>query len=88
MLRQLTSPPRLALGHWSYSIYLWQQPFFVLACLADPVWRLPMMAAATGAGLLNVHLIERPARRWLDRAWIAVEEWRGPVRPSVSDGAA
>jgi peptidoglycan/LPS O-acetylase OafA/YrhL len=63
--RLLESPPLRALGRISYSLYLWQQLFFVwdshrsaaLGPLQVPPWRLPL---ALGCALASYHLLERP----------------------------
>lgn len=58
-------------GLVSFSIYLWQQPFYILAALhggqvggklAYPL----MFAAALGAGLVSYYLVEDPLRRRLN----------------------
>ena len=68
LLTALSWRPLMSLGLWSYSIYLWQQPFFRLHF--DGV--LPAWAAAVAAilcGLASFHLIEQPARRFLNAHW-------------------
>jgi peptidoglycan/LPS O-acetylase OafA/YrhL len=64
----LSSWPMATLGLWSYSLYLWQQPFykFVYEQGSNP-W--PMLAAAFACALCSYYLIERPAREWLNRNW-------------------
>lgn len=64
----LSLAPLQKLGLWSFSIYVWQQPFYLLmhrnglsnwlACLA-----------AVGCGVLSFYLIENPARKFLNRVW-------------------
>lgn len=57
--------PLAQAGMWSYSVYLWQQPFYRL--MFDGV--LPDWAAialAVGAGLASFYVVEQPARRWLN----------------------
>lgn len=64
----LRHPLLLRLGILSYSIYLWQQPFFRLASNTDtPRWWL--LPAALMAGVAGFYAIEQPARRWLNRYW-------------------
>ncbi|GES42148.1 acyltransferase [Rhizobium dioscoreae] len=55
------------LGRMSFSIYLWQQPFYVLARL-DRLAELPALVIAVCLGLLSYYLIEQPARTGLN-AW-------------------
>lgn len=66
----LSLAPLRQLGLWSFSLYLWQQPFYLM------VWRhgLPAwqgLLLALGTGIVGYYLIERPARAWLNRRWRA-----------------
>jgi peptidoglycan/LPS O-acetylase OafA/YrhL len=68
MRRMLSLAPLRQLGLWSFSIYLWQQPFYVLKdkhVLSAPV----AFGCAMLAGVLSFYLIENPARRFLNRVW-------------------
>lgn len=64
----LSSWPMATLGLWSYSLYLWQQPFykFVYEQGSDP-WL--MLAGVFACALCSYYVIERPAREWLNRNW-------------------
>ena len=64
----LSSRPMVMLGLWSYSLYLWQQPFykFVDERGSAPV---PMLAAVFGCALASYYIVEKPARGWLNRNW-------------------
>jgi peptidoglycan/LPS O-acetylase OafA/YrhL len=69
-LRALLSSPLLAwVGVLSYSIYLWQQPFYAAIFLAPPSpgRSLVMLTGAVAAGAASFYLIEQPARRFLNR---------------------
>jgi len=60
--------PLRLLGGWSYSIYLWQQPFYKLAHHG----MLSVAIAVVGgcaAGLASFYLVEGPARAALTRRW-------------------
>lgn len=60
--------PLRQLGLWSFSLYLWQQPFYA-ACLKKA---LPLPLALLGAaalGLASYYLVEGPARRYLNARW-------------------
>lgn len=61
--RLLSNQPIRQIGLWSFSLYLWQQPFFKLQ--GYPL--LPRLAAAIVLGILSFKLIENPARRRLNR---------------------
>jgi peptidoglycan/LPS O-acetylase OafA/YrhL len=67
LLRRLLEFPLLRrLGLWSYSIYLWQQPFYMLVKregLPAPLG----LAGALAVGILAFHVVEQPARLWLNR---------------------
>lgn len=52
-------------GMASFSLYLYQQPFFFAAAAHEHA-SLPMLAAAIASGLLSYHLIEKPARKTLN----------------------
>lgn len=64
----LSSWPMATLGLWSYSLYLWQQPFykFLYEQGSAPI---PMLAAVFACAACSYYLIERPAREWLNRNW-------------------
>jgi peptidoglycan/LPS O-acetylase OafA/YrhL len=63
--RLLEARPMRLLGRISYSLYLWQELFFVwdtdrsdaLGSLQDPPWRLPL---TLGCALLSYYFLERP----------------------------
>jgi peptidoglycan/LPS O-acetylase OafA/YrhL len=59
--------PLRRLGIWSYSLYLWQQPFYMLMHregLPAPL----ALACALAVGIVAFYLLENPARLWLNRA--------------------
>lgn len=68
MLRVLSFPPLRKLGLASYSIYLWQQPFYALKQkgLLPPISALIL---ALLVGLVSYHLFESPLRAYLNRTW-------------------
>lgn len=64
--RFLSSRILCLLGLWSYSIYVWQQPFHE--------WRHVMMpwlalSLAVVMGLASFYLYENPTRQWLNKRW-------------------
>jgi peptidoglycan/LPS O-acetylase OafA/YrhL len=67
LLAILRSRGLMLLGLWSYSIYLWQQPFYLAKI--NPILGA---ALAVAAGIASFYLLESPVRRWLNRHW-AVE---------------
>jgi peptidoglycan/LPS O-acetylase OafA/YrhL len=64
------------LGVVSYSIYLWQQPFFRgIPMIGKPLGAL----GAVAAGVMSFYLLERPVRSWLNEHW-------GPGKPGAGTG--
>ena len=64
----LSIAPLRYLGLWSYSIYLWQQVFY----LAHHRTNMPAWQALTFAlifGLCSYYFVENPARHYLNRRW-------------------
>ncbi|WP_234178809.1 acyltransferase family protein [Sphingopyxis sp. NFH-91] len=55
-------------GMLSYSIYLWQQPFYLVQAGAS-FW-FAMLPAAMVAGAFSYLIVERPSRHWLN-SWFA-----------------
>lgn len=55
-------------GCCSFSIYLWQQPFFV-AVNQGVLHPLPALLASLAVGALSFYVFEDPMRRYLNRKW-------------------
>jgi len=55
-----------AVGVLSYSLYLWQQPFYIYARDGDLTLRMTSLAGAVTLALISYHMIENPARSWLN----------------------
>jgi peptidoglycan/LPS O-acetylase OafA/YrhL len=57
------------IGVLSYSIYLWQQPFYAATALEPPSLgrTLALLAGAIAAGAASFYLLEQPARQFLNR---------------------
>ena len=78
----LSFRPLRWIGLWSFSIYLWQQPFY----LATHRGVMPAYIAVTLAiacGVVSFYLLENPLRLYLNRVWgraiavrMASPEWR------------
>lgn len=64
----LGSFPLRQLGLWSYSIYLWQQPFY-LALHRGELSAPLAIGAALLCGIVSFYVVERPARGYLNRRW-------------------
>lgn len=71
--RILSFYPLRQLGLWSYSLYLWQQPFFIAVHYAG---LSPAVGVALGlaCGIASYYLVEKPARLYLNRRWDKTEE--------------
>ena len=60
--------PLCLMGQWSFSLYLWQQPFYEWARNANgPTWLALLCAFA--AGLTSYYFVEKPVREFLNRTW-------------------
>ena len=67
--RLLSTRPIVMIGLWSYSIYLWQQPFSRLhGKVPTPLLLLGITAVALG----SFYLIETPARRFINQRWKSI----------------
>lgn len=55
------------LGVWSYSIYLWQQPFQTSAGTFSAV--SVRLALTMGIALFSFYVLEQPCRAWLNENW-------------------
>jgi peptidoglycan/LPS O-acetylase OafA/YrhL len=64
----LSSRPMVMLGLWSYSLYLWQQPFYKFVDEQGSA-AIPMLAAVFACALCSYYVVEKPARAWLNRNW-------------------
>ncbi len=68
-IRRLLSVRALRqLGVWSFSLYLWQQPFY-LAMHKGQLTLWQALPAALLCGIASYYLVERPARAWINRRW-------------------
>ena len=64
----MLNPGLRFLGGLSFSVYLWQEPFFKIAMISENhAVRLLMLGVAVVVGALSFYLVERPSRRWLNR---------------------
>jgi peptidoglycan/LPS O-acetylase OafA/YrhL len=64
----LALAPLRLLGIWSYSIYVWQQPFLTQRYLFSD-HRVFWCTAAIATGVASFYLYENPIRTWLNRVW-------------------
>ncbi len=63
--RRLLEMPLIGwIGTMSFSLYIWQQPFYGMHRNGVSVWLCLALAAA--CGLWSHYAVERPARRWLN----------------------
>lgn len=69
LLRVILMQPWLRqLGVWSFSIYLWQQPFYRFSETL-PGGPLTALTLAFATALISYYLIEKPSRNWLNSNW-------------------
>jgi peptidoglycan/LPS O-acetylase OafA/YrhL len=58
-------PLTLRIGIWSYSIYLWQQPYSKIS--GDLYHRVIYLSLAVISGIIGFYLVEKPIRVFLNR---------------------
>jgi peptidoglycan/LPS O-acetylase OafA/YrhL len=70
------------LGLLSYSLYLWQQPFYKLSESYAPMTPFLLLGAML-AGIASFYLVERPSRSFLNRLWASAKpRFVSPPSPS------
>lgn len=67
-LDALSTAPLRMLGLWSFSIYLWQQPFYVYKS-SFPGGALLAIFGAMAVALACFYALEQPCRTWLNNNW-------------------
>lgn len=67
----LSSLPIRLLGLWSFSIYLWQQPFYHFAKnqINNEFIGFYMCFLAVSFGVFSFYFIENPTRKYLNKNW-------------------
>jgi peptidoglycan/LPS O-acetylase OafA/YrhL len=65
-LRTLSFRPIVIFGLGSYSIYLWQQPFYTYSHNSGLGFRLLLLSGALLCGFASYFFIETPMRRFLN----------------------
>ena len=73
--RLLLFAPLRYIGLWSYSIYLWQQFFYIYG------WKIPfskpiILLLALAAGIGSYYFLETPVRRFINLKWSANPVYR------------
>jgi peptidoglycan/LPS O-acetylase OafA/YrhL len=76
--RALSIAPLRQIGVWSYSIYLWQQPFYKLKGTMPAYWIVPGVVVSS---LLSFYIVERPIRTFLN-AQIPAARTEAPIPPA------
>lgn len=67
--KMLCFAPLRYMGIWSFSIYLWQQPFYEYkSVIPGPGFLLPLLLSLT-CGLLSFYYFENPLRTRINRHW-------------------
>ena len=79
----LSFRPLRKLGLWSFSIYVWQQPFYLLSSHHGMHPALGVTLAMM-CGIGSFYLIENPARSWLNRRWSPDARVVQPVQVGVA----
>jgi peptidoglycan/LPS O-acetylase OafA/YrhL len=82
-IRLLSTKVLTLMGLWSYSIYLWQQPFTKVL----HAWPLPVKLGLTMAvALASFYFVEAPLRRYLKRTWADRDGSKRSVEPVIVQG--
>lgn len=71
-IKALSWTPLRLMGIWSYSIYLWQQPFYQFGVKDSAfTWHNSLLwfAAAMMTGVASFYLVENPLRTSINRKW-------------------
>lgn len=66
--RIVTFRPLQFVGLWSYSIYLWQQPFYAYRQVL-PGGAVVALTLALLVSLASYYYLERPLRNWMNARW-------------------
>lgn len=64
----LSIKPLRQIGLWSFSIYLWQQPFYNYKS-SFPGGESAALVGAVATGLISFYVLEQPCRIWLNKHW-------------------
>lgn len=78
MHAMLSVAPLRQLGLWSFSLYVWQQPFYMYYRYYG-MDRYVAFGLALACGIASYYLIEKPVRLWLNERWGRARPGAGPV---------
>jgi peptidoglycan/LPS O-acetylase OafA/YrhL len=70
--------PLTTLGVLSYSVYLYQEPFYHEAAKGKQP-ALLMLAFALAAGVASYYMVEQPSRKWLNKLWKRIKARKAPA---------
>jgi peptidoglycan/LPS O-acetylase OafA/YrhL len=83
----LSTPILKFLGIWSFSLYLWQQPFYAYKA-SFPGGSLMALTAAFALSLFCFYVWEQPIRSWLNKHWLAGSPMHHSSGPAQEDAQA
>ncbi len=75
--------PLRQLGTWSFSVYIWQQPFHVMVEHGQMPPHIGLLLGML-SGIASFYLVEQPARDWLNHHWKA----SSGASPALARGAS
>ncbi|MES2900203.1 MAG: acyltransferase [Pseudomonadota bacterium] len=75
--------PLRLLGLWSFSVYIWQQPFHVMVEYGQMAPSVGLLLGLL-CGIVSYYAIEQPARTWLNRHWRGEAASHAPVVQAAS----
>jgi peptidoglycan/LPS O-acetylase OafA/YrhL len=74
--KALSFYPLRQLGLWSFSLYIWQQAFYLLH-YRQGMPSLTALALALATGICSYYLLEKPVRNYLNARWAGKSETDG-----------
>jgi peptidoglycan/LPS O-acetylase OafA/YrhL len=81
IVRALSFRPLCFIGVWSFSIYLWQQPFFALK--QSGMNSLLAVGCGMIVSLLSFYAFEKPIREWMNANWQPKRPRKRPLEASL-----
>jgi peptidoglycan/LPS O-acetylase OafA/YrhL len=85
--RMLSTSVMRSFGKYSFSIYLWQQPFYALTYIY-PEYRYALLLAALATGCISFYCFENPVREAINHAWDKHRKVAPQIRESLANNSS